>query len=73
MRYTEEMIPFMEWVKGFRNTLTSTFGVRINEWAVFTLGSVMLFTALVFMPDVVTLALSIALMRPASRSRVPRA
>lgn len=55
------MMPFLEWIEGMRDSLTSTFGVRMHGWPIFTLGLVLLFLSFVFMPDVVALALSITL------------
>ncbi|MDP2655244.1 MAG: hypothetical protein Q8P17_01650 [bacterium] len=55
------MVPFMKAVEGLRDYFKDTFGLRLNPWPVFGLGVTLLLIAFVFMPNVVTLALSIAL------------
>ena len=51
----------MKAVEGLRDYFKDTFGLRLNPWPIFGLGVTLLFIAFVFMPNVVTLALSIAL------------
>src|SRR3989344_314002 len=55
------MVPFMKAVEGLRDYFKDTFGLRLNPWPIFGLGVTLLLIAFVFMPNVVTLALSIAL------------
>src|SRR3990167_8144415 len=55
------MVPFMKAVEGLRDYFKDTFGLRLNPWSIFGLGVTLLLIAFVFMPNVVTLALSIAL------------
>lgn len=55
------MIPFLENVEGWAGYWRSKFGVKLSAWPVFILGSAILVMSFVFMPSVVSLALSLAL------------
>lgn len=55
------MVPFLDTVVGWRDYLKDTYGVRFEPWTLFLLGTVLLFMSYVFMPSVVSLALSISL------------
>src|SRR3989344_4235917 len=55
------MIPFFHSVEKLRGSFTGQTGIRIDPWPILVLGLVILFMAYVFMPDIVALALSIAL------------
>ncbi len=55
------MLPFLHWIEEVEKKFTSKSGVRLQEWPVFILGLLLLATSFVFMPDIVALALSIAL------------
>jgi len=55
------MVPFFDTIVGWRKAFTGTTGIRLEPWPLFALGAVILFMAYVFMPSVVSLALSIAL------------
>jgi len=54
------MVPFFEKLAGGRDSLKDNFGVRVEPWPLFILGAVLLLVSYVFMPSVVSLALSIA-------------
>lgn len=51
----------MEGVAGARDSLTKNFGLRFEEWTLFSLGMALLVLAFIFMPQAVMLALQIAL------------
>lgn len=55
------MVPFFDAIKGLQDAITGKTGVRFEEWPLFVLGVVMLAMGYVFMPAIVTLALSLAL------------
>ncbi|MEK7126069.1 MAG: hypothetical protein AAB835_01090, partial [Patescibacteria group bacterium] len=55
------MIPFMNAVEKLRDSFTSTSGIRLEPWPLFAIGLAILFMAYVFMPETVSLALSISL------------
>lgn len=55
------MVPFAHAIEGLQKTLTNKVGIRFEQWPLFIVGLAMLLMAFVFMPSVVTLALSIAL------------
>ncbi|MDP1707251.1 MAG: hypothetical protein Q8L30_01740 [bacterium] len=55
------MMPFMSAIEGLRKKFTSTSGIRLEPRPLFALGLVVLFMAYVFMPGIVSLALSISL------------
>jgi len=55
------MLPFLHNIEKLRNLLLGRFGIRSDPWPLFILGLAILFVAFVFMPNVVTLAFSIAL------------
>ncbi|MCX6790377.1 MAG: hypothetical protein NTV60_02500 [Candidatus Kaiserbacteria bacterium] len=55
------MIPFLHTIEDWAGTLRGNFGVRLHSWVLFILGLVLLFMSFVFMPSVVSLALSMAL------------
>lgn len=55
------MVPFLDTIVGWRDSLKDTYGVRFEPWTLFILGLVLLFMSYVFMPNVVSLALSISL------------
>jgi hypothetical protein len=58
---TLNMIPFLHTVEGWAGTLKNKLGIRFHPWALFILGLVLLFMAYVFMPNIVSTALSMAL------------
>lgn len=55
------MVPFLHDIEDIASTITSKIGVRFEAWPLFISGIVLLFMAFVFMPDVVSLALTLAL------------
>lgn len=55
------MSSFFKTFEGWLGTFTDNTGIRFEPWPVFILGLVVLFTAYIFMPSTVALALSIAL------------
>ncbi|MDD3531088.1 MAG: hypothetical protein PHV99_00640 [Candidatus Pacebacteria bacterium] len=55
------MIPFFETIVGWRDFLKDKYGIRLEPRPLFILGLVLLFMSYVFMPSVVSLALSLAL------------
>lgn len=55
------MIPFLHILEDLSKKITNAFGIRFESWPLFILGLVSLFTAYVFTPTIVSLALSIAL------------
>ena len=54
-------LPFLHGLNKIKKKITDKTGLRFEPWPLFILGLVLLATAFVFMPDVVSLALSIAL------------
>jgi len=55
------MLPFIEKIEKVTDNLKDTSGVRINPWPIFILGLAFLAMAYMFMPDIVSFALSLAL------------
>src|ERR1035437_1658601 len=55
------MLPFLETTEHFAEWLKGKFGVRLNSWVVFIFGVAILFLAFMFMPNIVSYALSMAL------------
>lgn len=55
------MLPFLKKLEEIKEKLTDNFGVRLEPWPIFILGLVLLAMSYVFMPDAVSLAMSIAL------------
>lgn len=55
------MLPFLDAVEEFVDSFTGKTGVRLNPWPIFILGLVLLVVAGIFMPGVVSFALSLAL------------
>jgi hypothetical protein len=55
------MLPFAHTIEKALNNFTDTTGVRFKPWPVFIIGLSLLFVAFVFMPSVVSRALSLAL------------
>lgn len=55
------MIPFYDSVKSFEKAITGTTGVRFDPWPLFLLALLVLLNAYIWMPGVVSFALSLAL------------
>lgn len=55
------MLPFFEAVLHFKEYLTDTFGIRFPAWPLFALGVLLLLNAYLWMPSIVSSALSMAL------------
>ena len=55
------MVPLLEAIKGLQKSFTDTTGVRMESWPIFILGLVLLANAFIWMPAIVSLALSLAL------------
>lgn len=55
------MLPFAHTIEEFTKKLKEKLGVRLNGWVVFLLGSWTLLVSYVFMPSVVSFAISLAL------------
>ncbi len=55
------MLPFLRGVIGLRKKVTDQIGLRFEPWPIFILGLLLLANAFLWMPGVVSLALSIAL------------
>ncbi|MBI2096509.1 MAG: hypothetical protein HYT43_02665 [Candidatus Taylorbacteria bacterium] len=55
------MVPFMEAVEKLRGSFTSTSGIRLEPRPLFALGLAIFFVAYVFMPNIVSFALSLSL------------
>src|ERR1035437_5772064 len=54
-------LPFLHVTEEFAKYLKAKFGVRLNSWVVFIFGIAILFLAFMFMPNIVSYALSMAL------------
>ncbi|HQT82577.1 MAG TPA: hypothetical protein PLW99_00255 [Candidatus Paceibacterota bacterium] len=55
------MLPFLEKLEKLSGDFTGTTGIRFQPWPLFIAGLLLLFISFLFMPDIVSLALSIAL------------
>lgn len=55
------MLPFLEKIEKFREESYDTAGIRFNSWPILILGVAFLVMAYIFMPKIVTSALSISL------------
>ncbi|PIV87178.1 hypothetical protein COW49_01025 [Candidatus Kaiserbacteria bacterium CG17_big_fil_post_rev_8_21_14_2_50_51_7] len=55
------MIPFLHGLNEQSKKFTNTFGIRFKSWPLFVLGLAILFTAFVFIPGVVSFAISLSL------------
>ncbi|MFZ2167810.1 MAG: hypothetical protein WAV50_02985 [Minisyncoccia bacterium] len=55
------MLPFAHTVEGFAEFLKNNFGVRLHSWVLFILGLAFFIIAFMFMPSVVSFALSLTL------------
>jgi hypothetical protein len=55
------MIPFLAALDSRINKIKSSFGLRIMPWPIFILGLVFLANAFIWMPDIVSLAISMSL------------
>lgn len=55
------MIPFLHTTESFAEYLKGKFGVRLNPWPLFIIGFALLIVAYLFMPSIVSYALSMAL------------
>lgn len=55
------MLPLLHTTEHFAEWLKGKFGVRLNSWVVFIFGIAILFLAFMFMPNIVSYALSMAL------------
>lgn len=57
----QTMVPFLDKVVDWKESITSRIGLRFEPWPLVILGAVLIAMAFVFMPGVVELALSISL------------
>ncbi len=55
------MLPFLDSLNNAKSTITDKIGLRFEPWPLFIAGVILLFVSFIFMPGVVSLALSIAL------------
>lgn len=55
------MLPFLHQLEEFAGTIKNNFGVQFDKWPVFILGLSLLLVSFLFMPSVVSMALSLAL------------
>lgn len=55
------MLPFLDALEKKVKNLKKTFGIRLNPWPIFIPGLALLLVSFLFMPNVVSLALSISL------------
>ena len=55
------MVPFLSGLKGVREKITDKFGIRFEPWPIFIFGLLLLANAFLWMPAVVSYALSMAL------------